>query len=61
MDNFWGFFLASFPKQLISRSASITALDGNNVLVVTEGKDIIDHSEISYAVLNSVVYVCIYE
>ena len=60
LDNFWGCFLVSLPKKLISRSVNITALDNDNVLVVTEGEDTIDHSEISYAVLNVVDYVCVY-
>ena len=60
VDNIWGCFLVSFPKKWISRSANITALDGDNVLVVTEGEDTIGHSEISYAVLNVVVYVCVH-
>ena len=59
VDNFWGFFLVSFPKKLILRSANITTLDGEHVLVVTEGEDTIDHSEIIYAVINAVVYVCV--
>ena len=57
---FWGFFLFSFLKKLISRSANITTLDGDNIFVVTEGEDTIYHSEISYAVLNVVVYVFVY-
>ena len=57
MDNFCGCFLASFTKELISHSANITALEGNNVLVVTESEDTIDHFEISYAMLNVIVYV----
>ena len=60
MDIFWGCFFVSFPKKLIFRSANITALDSDNVLVVAEGEDTIDHSEISYAVLNVVVFVCVY-
>ena len=57
---FWGCFLVSFLKKLILRSANIITLDSDNVLVVTEGEDTIDHSEISYAVLNVVVYVFVY-
>ena len=45
---FWGCFV------------DITALDGITILVVTEDEDTIDRSEISYAVLNFVVYVCVY-
>ena len=60
VDNFLGCFLFGFPKKLISRSANIMALDCDNVLVVTEGEDTIDHYEIIYAVLNVVVYVCVY-
>ena len=57
VDKFWGRFLVSFLKKLILRSANIITLDSDNVLVVTEGEDTIDHSEISYAVINVVVYV----
>ena len=60
MDNFQGCFLVSLPIFLISRSIKITTLDGDNVLVVTEGEDNIERSEISYVVLNVVIYVCIY-
>ena len=60
MDTFGGCFLIIFPKKLISRSANITVLDGDNVLVVAEGEDNIDHSGISYAVLNIDIYVCVY-
>ena len=60
VDNFWVSFLVSFPIKSISRSTNITALDGNNVLVVTEGEDTIDHYGISYYVLNVVVCVCVY-
>ena len=57
MDNFCGFFLVNFTTKLISHSANITALESNNVLVVTEDEDTIDHSEISYAMLNFIVCV----
>ena len=60
VDNFLGCFLVSFPKNSILHSANITAINSDDVLVVTEGEDTIDHSEISYAVLNVVVYVCVY-
>ena len=60
VDNFWAHFHVSLPKKLISCSAKITAIDGNNVLLVTEGEDTIDHSKISYTVINTVVYVCVY-
>ena len=45
---FWGCFV------------DITALYGINILVVTDDEDTIDHSEISYSMLNFVVYVCPY-
>ena len=45
---------------LISRSVNITTIDGDNILSVTGYEDNIDHSEIVYAVLNVVVYVCVY-
>ena len=61
MDNFCGCFLVIFTKELISHSANITALEGSNVLVGTEGEDTIDHYEISYAVLNVIVYVFVEE
>ena len=57
MDIVLGLFLVSFTKKLILCSANITALNGDNVVVVTEGEDTIDHYEISYAVLNFVVYI----
>ena len=60
MDIFWGCFLVSFPIKSTYRSSNITALNRDNILVVAEGDDAIDHSEISYAVLNFVVYVCVY-
>ena len=60
MDNFWGFLLISFLKKLISPSANITALDRDNISVVTEGDDTNEHYEISYAVINVVVFVCVY-
>ena len=60
VDIFWCCFLVSFLKKSISRSANITTLDGDNIFVVGEGEDTIDHSEISYAVLNVVVYVFFY-
>ena len=57
----WIFFgvasLSVYPKKL--PSANITALNGDNVLVVTEGEDTIEHYEISYFVLNLVAYVCV--
>ena len=58
MDNFCGCFLVNFTKKLISRSAKITALESNNVIFVTKDEDTIDHSEISYAMLN--VIVCVF-
>ena len=61
VDNFMGCFLVSFMKKLTSRSANIILLVGNNVLIVTEGKDTIDHYEIIYAVLNVVVYAFVYQ
>ena len=47
VDNFGVSVLISFLKNSISRSANIAALDSDNVLVVNEGEDIIDHSEIT--------------
>ena len=52
--------LSVFPNKSLSRSANITALYCDNVLVVTKGEYNIDHFGISYAVLNFVVYVCVY-
>ena len=45
MDNFWGCFLVSYPKNSILHSANITAINSDDVLVVTEGEDTIYHSE----------------
>ena len=36
VDNFWGYFIISFTENSISRSANITALDNDKVLVVTK-------------------------
>ena len=60
VDSFGGCFLVSFPIKPTSHSSNITALNRDNIIVVTEGDDDIDHSEISYAVSNFVVYVCVY-
>ena len=60
VDNVLGCFLVSFLIKLISLSFNVTALDGDDVLVVTEGEDNIYHSEISYAVLKTFVCICVY-
>ena len=59
-DNYWVSFLLVFQKTLVLRRANITTLDSNRVLVATEGEDTIDQFEISYAVINVVVNVCVY-
>ena len=58
VDNLWGCIHVSFPKKLISRNANITALDVNNVLVVTEGEDTIDHSEITKPTVSIRTMIC---
>ena len=60
MGNLGGCFLVSFPEKSIPCSSNITTIDGNKVIVITEGKYTIEHYEISYAGLNDVVYVCFY-
>ena len=60
MDNLWGLLIVIFLGKLISRSVNITPLDGNTDLDVTEGENTIGHSKIVYAVLTTVLYVCVY-
>ena len=56
VDNIWGFSLVGLSIRLLSCSDNITTIDGDDVVVVTEGEDTIEYYEISFDVLMLLYY-----